>query len=196
MAYHTGRTRTLLALIAFLATALVTVSLIPIFDSVHKPFPEFLHENLTVGPFFLPGWSGSVAGVKSLDRIVAINGRPLARRADLYEAVNAAGPGSDFRYDVLRKGRLLTLTVRSMDLSLHDWLLTFGVYTVIGVAFLIIGAAPYYLRAASPAALPLCFMGLAVFVWFEVTFDFMTLGLVPKEFRLFALTATPSAACI
>src|SRR5204863_5237943 len=91
------------------------------------------------------------------------------------------------------KGRLLTLTVRSMDLSLHDWLLTFGVYTVIGVAFLIIGAAPYYLRAASPAALPLCFMGLAVFVWFEVTFDFMTLGLVPKEFRLFALTATPSA---
>lgn len=194
MRYHTWHTRTLLALIAVLAMALITAGLLPTVQWVHKPFPGFfVHENLTVGPFFLPTWSGSAAGLRSLDRINAVNGRAVSDRADFYAAVKNAPPGSVFHYDLLRKGRPVTLTIPSMELSLHDWLLTFGIYMIIGLAFLIIGAAPYYLRAASPAALPLCFMGLAVFVWFEVTFDFMTTGLLPKEFRLFALTLTPSA---
>jgi hypothetical protein len=37
-------------------------------------------------------------------------------------------------------------------------------------------------------------MVMAVFVWFETTFDFMTAGVLPKEMRIFALTLTPSAA--
>ena len=81
-----------------------------------------------------------------------------------------------------------------MTLSLHDWFLSFGVYVVMGIAFLIIGVAPYYFHASSPAAVPLCFMVMAVFVWFEATFDFMTAGVLPKELRIFALTFTPSAA--
>jgi hypothetical protein len=36
-------------------------------------------------------------------------------------------------------------------------------------------------------------MVIAVFVWFESTFDFMTDGFVPKEMRLFAMILTPSA---
>src|SRR5206468_1197884 len=47
---------------------------------------------------------------------------------------------------------------------------------------------------SSPAALPLCFMVLTVFVWFQTTFDFMTEGVLPKELRIFALSLTPSAA--
>src|SRR5262249_37459276 len=81
-----------------------------------------------------------------------------------------------------------------MTLSLHHWFLIFGVYVVMGIAFLLIGVAPYYFRASSPAAIPLCFMVMAVFVWFETTFDFMTAGVLPKEMRIFALTLTPSAA--
>jgi signal transduction histidine kinase len=37
-------------------------------------------------------------------------------------------------------------------------------------------------------------MVLAVFVWFQTTFDFMTDALLPKELRIFALSLTPSAA--
>src|SRR5262245_8105344 len=81
-----------------------------------------------------------------------------------------------------------------MILSLHDWFLSFGIYVVLGIAFLMIGAAPCYFHATSPAALPLCFIVMAVFVWFETTFDFMTAGVLPKEMRIFALTLTPSAA--
>src|SRR5438445_10023800 len=64
---------------------------------------------------------------------------------------------------------------------------------MMGVAFVLIGIAPYFFRASSPAALPLCFMVLAVFVWFETTFDFMTAGTLAKEMRIFGLTLTPSA---
>ena len=59
-----------------------------------------------------------------------------------------------------------TNTVATMTFSFRDWLLSFGVYIIIGLAFLLIGVAPYFYRASSPVALPLCFMVLAVFVWF------------------------------
>src|SRR5258707_11996352 len=81
-----------------------------------------------------------------------------------------------------------------MTFSFRDWLLGFGVYIIIGLAFLLIGVAPYFYRASSPVALPLCFMVLAVFVWFQTTFDFMTQAMLPKELRIFALALTPSAA--
>jgi signal transduction histidine kinase len=56
------------------------------------------------------------------------------------------------------------------------------------------GVAPYIFGAGTPVALPLCFMVLTVFVWFQTTFDFMTEAVLPKELRIFAVTLTPSAA--
>jgi signal transduction histidine kinase len=86
------------------------------------------------------------------------------------------------------------VAVPSMTLTFHDWFLSFGIYVVIGLAFLVIGVTPYYFHASSPAALPLCFMVVAVFLWFLSTFDFMTSGALPKEIRILGLTFTPAAA--
>ena len=194
MEHYIWKRRGLLAAIAIFALALFTAALGSSIHWINKPFPGFfLHDNLTIGPYFLPGWTGSIAGLKSLDRIVAVNGRPIQRRAELYDFVMKTPPHSTLRYGIVRDGQRFNVDVASMTLAFHDWFLTFGIYVVIGIAFLVIGAAPYYLRAASPAALPLCFMGFAVFVWFETTFDFMTAGMLPKEMRIFALTLTPSA---
>ena len=194
MEHHIWQRRGLLTVIGLFAFALISATLVSSFQWINKPFPGFfLHENLTVGPYFLPGWSGGLAGLKSLDRIVAAQDRPLRQRSELYELVKTSPSHSVFRYQVMRHGQTLELTIPSMKLSFHDWFLSFGVYVVMGVAFLVIGVAPYYLRASSPAALPLCFMVLAVFVWFETTFDFMTAGALPKEMRIFGLTLTPSA---
>lgn len=194
MEYHIWRRRGLLAIISLFALALIAGTLVTSFQWINRPFPGFfVHENLIVGPYFLPGWSGGKAGLKPLDRIVAVEGRPVRQRGDLYDLVNNFSTHSKLHYEVVRDGRRLKLTIPAMTLSFHDWFLTFGIYVVVGAAFLIIGVAPYYLHAASPAALPLCFMGLAVFVWFEATFDFMTAGTLPKEMRIFALTLTPSA---
>ena len=162
---------------------------------IDQPFPGFfVHENLTVGPYFVPGWSGAAAGVQSLDRVVSVNGSQLRDRAEFYDLARKAPLGSQLRYRVIRDAQVLELTVATMTFGLRDWFLSFGIYIVIGLAFLVIGVAPYFFRTSSPVALPLCFMVLTVFVWFQTTFDFMTEALLPKELRIFALTLTPSAA--
>lgn len=189
------RRQLLLATMGLIALFLVGGTLGASFQWISRPFPGFfLHENLTVGPYFLPSWSGALTGVRALDRVVAVNGRPLRARGELYDLVKSAPAGSRFYYRVIRDSQPFEFAAPSMTLSLHDWFLSFGIYVLMGMAFLIIGAAPYYFQASSPAAVPLCFMVMAVFVWFEATFDFMTAGVLPKELRIFALTFTPSAA--
>ena len=187
--------RVWLGFVGALAAALILVTLVSSLGWINRPFPGFfVHENLTVGPYFLPDWSGGSAGIKSLDRILSIDDYQLSSRDELYQVVKNRPPGTRFHYAVKRDRQTLQLTVQSMTLTFHDWFLSFGIYIVIGVAFLIIGVAPYYFRAPSPAALPLCFMVMAVFLWFLSTFDFMTAGMLPKELRIFGLTLTPGAA--
>jgi signal transduction histidine kinase len=195
MARHTWQRALLLAISALLGLALIGATILASAGWVHKPFPGFfVHENLTVGPYFLSHWSGATAGLESLDRILTVDGEPLRRRGELRELVSRSASGSLFRYRVLRNGSILDLAIPSMRFSLSEWLLSFGVYTVMGVAFLIVGITPYFLRAPAPAALPLALMGLTLFAWLESTFDFMTGGFLPKELRILGLTLTPSAA--
>ncbi|HWO40711.1 MAG TPA: histidine kinase dimerization/phospho-acceptor domain-containing protein, partial [Candidatus Eisenbacteria bacterium] len=193
MARQSLQQRALFAVIALVAGAMITVTLTASFHWVNKPFPGFfLHENLTVGPYSLPRWSGNQAGLKPFDLITAVNGRPLTDRASLYELARSAPPATRFTYTVVRDERSFSIGVASMRFSFYDWFLSFGLFVLIGLAFLIIGAAPCYFGANSPAARFLCLMGIAVFLWFETTFDFMTSGRIPKELRHLAITITPS----
>jgi signal transduction histidine kinase len=190
-----GQRRLFLTVIGILALALISYTFASAAKWIHGPFPGFfLYENLTVGPYSLPGWTGAAAGLKPLDQIVAVEGRSLRHRTELYDLVKSRSTGTDFHYRAVRAGRLVELTISSMELSFHQWFLSFGLFLVVGVAFLVIGAAPYYSYASSPAALPLCGLGITVFVWFGTIFDYVTTGNLPKELRFFALTLTPSTA--
>ena len=195
MGRQTWRRRILLLLTGLFGLLLIGESLVSSTRWIGQPFPGFfVHENLTVGPYFLPGWSGPIAGIESLDRVVSVNGMTLRNRGQLYESVRRQPVGASLEYLVWRDGNAVNLKINTMIFDLRDWALSFGIYIVIGMAFLVIGVAPYLFRASSPVALPLCFMVLTVFVWFQTTFDYMTDALLPKELRIFALTLTPSAA--
>ncbi len=195
MANRLSQRRSLLAVFGLCAAALVFTTLAASSRWINQPFPGFfVHENLTVGPYSLPGWSGAAAGITSLDRVVSIDDREPRSREEFYALVKSRPAGANFHYRLVRDQRVIELTVPTMSLEFHDWFLSFGAYIVIGLAFLVIGTAPYYFRASSPAALPLCFMVVAVFLWFLSTFDFMTGGALPKELRIFGLTLTPAAA--
>jgi len=192
MGRNAWQRRVLLSLLAIFATVLIVGTLALSTQWIHRPFPGFfVYENLVVGPYFLPQWSADAAGLRPLDRVLEVENHPLAKRSELYDLVRKFPAGSVLRYQILRDRKYLSLAIPSMSLSLHDWCLSFGIYIVMGLAFLIIGVAPYYFRSSSPASMPLCFMVVAVFVWFETTFDFMTAGLLPKEFRIFGLILTP-----
>jgi signal transduction histidine kinase len=194
MRHQAWHRRGLLVIFAVFAFIIVSGTLISSVHWIYKPFPGFfLHENLTVGPYSLPHWSGGVAGLQSLDLIIKINGTPVTGRAELYDRVRNIPVGTASIYTIGRRSNILELTIPNMMFTWPDWFLSFGVYVFTGLAFFVIGVAPYCFRANSPAALPLSFMVIAVFVWFESTFDFMTDGFVPKEMRLFGMILTPSA---
>jgi len=190
----TWQRRGLVAVIGFLAFLVVAGTLILSFQWINRPFPGFfLYGNLAVGPDFLPHWSGSREGLRFLDRIVAVEGEALIHPRALYDLVRRAPPATPFHYRIERAGKQFEIEIPSMQLSFHDWLLTFGIYLLAGIGFLAIGCTPFYFRSASPAATPLFFMVSAIFLWFTSTFDFMATQLLPKEARILAFTMTPSA---
>lgn len=195
MGNQTWQRRLLLLLSGLCVLVLIGQTLVSTARWLNEPFPGFfVYENLTVGPYYAPGWSGAAAGLRSLDRVVSVDGEELRNRAQLYNLVHNAPVGSLLQYRVVRDEQVLDIKIPSLQFTLRDWLLCFGMYIVIGLAFLVIGVAPYFYRASSAVALPLCFMVLLVFVWFQTTFDFMTDGILPKEIRILALALTPSAA--
>ena len=194
MDHRTWQRLLLLLLTGIFGLLLIGESFISTSRWINQPFPGFfVHENLTVAPYFMPAWTGARSGLRSLDRLVTADGRPLNNRAELYEIVRRTDIGTAIHYRVIRDGRSIIYTIPTMNFTLRDWFLSFGLYVFIGLAFLVIGVTPYLFRASSPVAFPLCFMVLTVFVWFQTTFDFVTEAMLPKELRIFALSLTPSA---
>jgi len=161
---------------------------------INKPFPGFfLYSNLVLSPDFLPGWSGRQTGLRFMDRVVSVDSKQVSRPSEIYELVQSHSPGTRFRYTVERDGSHLTLAIPSMKFSFQDWLLTYGIYLLIGLSFLAIGFTPFYFRTPTASAVPLLFLVSVVFLWFSTTFDFMTSQVLPKEIRAFAFALTPGA---
>ena len=191
---QTKRRNGLLWAVGSLAFLVITGTLISSYWWINRPFPGFLlYRNLVVGPDFLPQWTGSSGGMSFLDRVVAVNGKPVTTPAEVYDLVQGSPPGSLFQYTVAKKGQILQITIPSMKFSFYDWLFSFGVYLLAGLGFLATGLAPFYLRAPAPSVGPLFFMVTMIFLWFTTTYDFMTTQLLPKEIRVLAFTLTPSA---
>ena len=194
MDHHTWEKWLLLVITGLFTVLLMGESFLSTGRWINQPFPGFfVHENLTVAPYFMPSWTGPRSGLRSLDRLLTVENRPIKDRAELYELARRTPIGTPIHYQLTRGGRSVSYTIPTMNFTLRDWFMSFGVYVLIGLAFLVIGVTPYIFRASSPVAFPLCFMVLTVFVWFQSTFDFVTESILPKELRIFALSLTPSA---
>src|SRR5258706_479205 len=103
MGRQTWQRQILLLLTGLFGLLLIGESLISSAHWIGQPFPGFfVHENLTVGPYFLSGWSGPVAGIESLDRVVSVNGVTLRDRGQLYELVRRQPIGTSLDYLVCR----------------------------------------------------------------------------------------------
>ncbi len=194
MILQTWQRKALLAAVGLLALVVIISSLNSSFQWINRPFPGFfLYGNMVVGPDFLPQWSGGKEGLRFLDHIVAVGGRPATSRKEIYQLVQGSTPNAPFHYTIERAGKNISITIPSMKFTFFDWFLTYGIYLLVGLSFLIIGIAPIYLRSSLPSATPLFFMGGAVFLWFATTFDYLTSDIFLKEVRVFSFTLTPSA---
>lgn len=149
MGHLSWQRRVLLVITGLAVFATLSATVLVSFQWIHKPFPGFfLHENLTVGPYFLPSWTGESGGLKSLDLVVSVNETALRDRRTLYQLVQESPAGTPFRYQIARGSEILELTIPTMTFLPQDWLLSFAVYIFTGLAFFVIGIAPYYFGAA------------------------------------------------
>ncbi len=103
MGHRSWQRYSLLALTGLFGVLLIGESFLSSGRWINRPFPGFfVHENLTVGAYFVPGWSGAEAGLQALDRVVSVAGNPLRDRAALYEFVRRAPVGTPIRYQIRR----------------------------------------------------------------------------------------------
>ena len=128
MDHHTWEKWLLLVITGLFTVLLMGESFLSTGHWINQPFPGFfVHENLTVAPYFMPSWSGPRSGLQSLDRLITVEGRRLNNRAELYETVRRAPIGTPIRYRVTRGASSIIYTVPTMNFTFRDWLLSFGV---------------------------------------------------------------------
>jgi class 3 adenylate cyclase len=113
----------------------------------NRTFPGFLlNERLAVSTLSQEHWTGRAAGLRYPDRITRVNGVPVHSMNELMSIVEAAPPGTPFRYAVERATGPAEVAVASMRFSWGDLSVTFGISFLLGVAYLTIGTIVLILK--------------------------------------------------
>jgi len=177
--------RLLVYVLAALACVIFLISFRQAVTFVGKPFPGFLvDDNLVVGTFGFPSWSGFVAGLKFPDRVVAIEGiplgPPLAKSAPgfphpaferIFLSHYQADPEKPIKYGILRRGTILTFHLRPMIFSFLDFAAAYLIWVVPAILLIGTGLLVAYLTPQThvPAPfVPMCLVwGILYLVMFE-----------------------------
>jgi signal transduction histidine kinase len=94
---------------------------------------------------------GREAGLEVGDRIVAVNGQPVASLAEI-RAIRRSGPGSVNTYAVQRDDRPLDVTIATRPLGLWRALLVFGLPWAVGLVFIGLGVVVFLMKPFDRAA--------------------------------------------
>jgi sigma-B regulation protein RsbU (phosphoserine phosphatase) len=114
---------------------------------LNKPFPGFLvYEEAFVGSFKSSEWPGMKAGLKFLDRIAAVDGKPVLEGQDVLNMVRQKAPGTPVRYIVKSKGGVREVTVPVEVFTVKDFLLVFLVVFLGGSIIYVFGITVYLLK--------------------------------------------------
>lgn len=117
-------------------------------DRVGRPFAGFLmkHYPMTVSAQGVAGWSGVQAGLRPGDRILEVDRIKIASGEDLQAVVASRPVGAEIHYLVGRGSRTFPLSCRTMQFSLVDLLLTFGLTFSLGLVYLLLGTTVFVLK--------------------------------------------------
>ncbi len=165
----------LATVLALLLTVYATVLLVRAIPWIERPFPGFTLLRGQKVDFQIPeSWTGARAGLRPMDRILAIDQKPLGSSAELYARVAAVPIGTPMTYTIARTtldGRETTFqrTVPTQRFPMRNWGIIFLGNWLTGIAYLVVGLAVFLLRPGDRlvgAHLALCLSG---------SFHFLTL---------------------
>jgi signal transduction histidine kinase len=175
--------RALHGIAVLLAAAVLAIAVHGFLDSlwfVGRTFPGFVFTQIglgsapagapvgkgggvvVIGSFALPGWSSVAVSDIYGNEILAVDGEPVRSSADVFGKIEAAPAGTVFHY-LLRGwgGAERTVALPTQAFTLRDWLLLFGPYLSIGIAFAGAGILLWAISPDRPLARALLSCGLA-----------------------------------
>jgi signal transduction histidine kinase len=132
---------------------------------INRTFPGFLViRHNYVATLYLSEWSGFQAGIKNVDKILAVNGEPMSDPRELYDFVGRHKPGTILTYTILRGERQQEIPIPVSVFTLRDYVLCFPVAMLVGLFFCGSGLVVFYLKPRSPVSLYILlgFISLAV----------------------------------
>ncbi len=117
----------LIGLCALLVIAISAISLVSAVSLINKPFPGFvMYPFPYVGTMSLEDWAGRQAGLKFLDRIISVDGKPVWRGQDVSEAIKGKPPGTPVNYVVQSEGKTREVTLPVSLMGVGDVFMTFS----------------------------------------------------------------------
>ncbi len=142
------------ALLAVLvAFWILVVSLTRVVVLVDEPFPGILaNHRLVVTNTGQYDWTGSTAGLRYPDKILAVDDARVDSLDALYSTLQGWEPGVDFYYTIKRGDETLEVEVPSMKFSWANFLLTHGLAFLVGFAYLVTGLIVFVLKFNRPVS--------------------------------------------
>jgi serine phosphatase RsbU (regulator of sigma subunit) len=154
----------------------IVVSLVSFLSAtswIKKPFAGFLvYECPYVGSMSLAEWPGRQAGLKFLDRIVAVEGNPVWKGKDVIDHVDKQIPGTAVTYTFETKSGRVDLVMPVIEFELRYFILVFFLTFLGGLAVLALGGTVFILKPGARTSwvffLFCFFLGLYMVTSFEI----------------------------
>jgi signal transduction histidine kinase len=139
---------------------------------VGKPFPGFLmYSNRMVSEDSLSYWTSTNSGLKSFDKITEVNGKKVSLSQEVYDIVLDKPLNTPVNYTIARDNEVLKISIPTMKFTFSDFLLEFGLLSIVGIIFFVIGVSVYYLRPGLKQSKVFFLFCYFVGLWFISSFD-------------------------
>ena len=127
--------------------AVCVTSFVAVLSWLNKPFPGFLlYKEAFVGSFKSSEWPGIKAGLVILEKIAAVDGKPVLEGQEVFDTVKRKAPGTPVRYLVKSKEGTREVAVPVDVFTVKDLLLVFFVTFLGGSIIYAFGITVYLLK--------------------------------------------------
>jgi serine phosphatase RsbU (regulator of sigma subunit) len=148
------------------------ISFIKAMSWIDRPFPGFLtYKFPRVGSMGSTDWPGGKAGLRLMDKIVAVNGGPIYDGQDVVDIAKGKSPGTLVHYTVESGEQMRTISVPITKFSTIDFLIVFFLPFLGGLALLSIGSIVYILKPNVLTSWVFFFFCLVVSIYMVTGFE-------------------------
>jgi sigma-B regulation protein RsbU (phosphoserine phosphatase) len=145
------------------------------FSWINKPFAGFLvYDEPYVGTYSSRDWPGPQAGLRTLDRVVSVNGEPVVGGRDLVNAVAQKKPGTQVHLVVESKGTIRQVILPVITFSVKDFFLICVTTFLGGLILYALGFIVYMLKPNMSSTWVFLLLCLTIGIYMITGFDILT----------------------